>query len=256
MGKRIAPLDEPFDAPLPVGKLEPISSMALSGRWGAVESEADKMDKFPKPADETYRLYLIALAKEAQAYDLTREANERDLGKRTDISPAQADAEFHRAQKFLDEASALYKQIITANSSEKRFREGDTRTEAALQIYAVIERYKSENTVAKTSASGPVAASDTNRSSSPAPSAAPQTDPLSQVLDFCSGGLAPDSIKEYIDSADFLADVRSTGYKFDFKKDPLRLHNACKDNAAPLQSEILKRLSPPKPPGKPASTGQ
>ena len=52
-----------------------------------MEEQASKMDKFVKPDEDTYRLYLIALAKEGQAYDLTREANERDLGKRTDISP-------------------------------------------------------------------------------------------------------------------------------------------------------------------------
>jgi hypothetical protein len=145
MGKRIAPLDEPFEAPLPGGKLEPLSSLALSGRWGALQEQGEKMDKLPKPTDDAYRLYLIALAKEAQAYDLTREANERDLGKRTDISPAQAEAEFQKAQAYLDESGTIYKQAITANSKEKDFRAGDTRTEEALAIYAKIERYKVEN---------------------------------------------------------------------------------------------------------------
>ena len=97
MARRIAPLDQPFQAPLPGGKLEPLSSLAQSGRWGALEEQGEKMGKLPKPTDDAYRLYLVALAKEAQAYDLTREANERDLGKRTDISPQQAEAEFHKA---------------------------------------------------------------------------------------------------------------------------------------------------------------
>ena len=90
MARRIAPVYQPFDAPLPGGQSELLSSLARSGRWGALEEQGEKMDKLPKPNDDAYRLYLVALAKEAQAYDLTREANDRDLGKRTDISETQA----------------------------------------------------------------------------------------------------------------------------------------------------------------------
>ena len=61
MARRISPLDQPFEAPLPGGKLEPLSSLALSGRWGALEEQAEKMDKFAKPTDDAYRLYLVAL---------------------------------------------------------------------------------------------------------------------------------------------------------------------------------------------------
>jgi hypothetical protein len=241
MGKRIAPLDEPFEAPLPGGKLEPLSSLALSGRWGALQEQGEKMDKLPKPTDDAYRLYLIALAKEAQAYDLTREANERDLGKRTDISPAQAEAEFQKAQTYLDESGTIYKQAITANSKEKDFRAGDTRTEEALAIYAKIERYKEEN--AKVMAAKSVEVVHPGNAGHAA-TLAPKQGPLDQVLDFCSRGLDVDSIKEYIESSDFTADAKATNYKFNFANDSVRLHDTCKQNAAVLQRLIRTRLSP------------
>lgn len=238
MGRRIAPLDEPFEAPLPGGKLESISAMALTARWGTMEEQAEKADKLPKGNDDTYRLYLIAIAKEAQAYELTREANERDLDKRSDISPAQAEAEFKRAQQYLDESGALYKQIVTANPKEKEFRAGDARTEEAIAIYAKIERYKAENAKAVAAAAAARAAGDKDiRAAGSA-----QT-PLEQVLEFCSKGLAFESMKEYIDSPDFLADAKATGYKFNFAKDSVRLNDTCKQNAAALQKALRARLA-------------
>jgi len=237
MGRRIAPLDQPFEAPLPGGKLEPISAMALSGRWGTMEEQADKADKLPKGNEDTYRLYLVALAKEAQAYELTREANERDLGKRSDITPAEAEAEFQRAQKYLDEAGAIYKQIVTANPREKEFRAGDSRTEEALAIYAKIERYKAENAKAVAAAAAAHAVGSQDAHAGAAPS------PLDQVLNFCSKKMASESILEYIDSPDFLADAKATGYKFNFARDAVRLNDTCKQSAAALQKAIRTRLS-------------
>jgi hypothetical protein len=243
MARRIAPLDQPFEAPLPVGKLEPLSSLARSGRWGALEEQGEKMDKLPKPTDDAYRLYLVALAKEAQAYDLTREANDRDLGKRPDISATQAAADFKTAQKNLDEAGTIYKQIITENAKEKDFRAGDARTEEALAIYAKIERYKTEN--AKAVAAKAALASSQAKGVAPGSATNPaKPSPLVQVLDFCNRGLSVDSIKDYIDSPDFLADAKATNYKFNFAQDPVRLHDSCKQNAAILQKYMRSRLSP------------
>ncbi len=237
MGRRIAPLDHPFEAPLPVGKLEPISAMAIAGRWGSVQEQAEKMDKLPKGNEDTYRLYLVALAKEAQAYELTREANERDLGKRSDITPEAAEAEFQRAQKYLDEAGATYKQIISANPKEKEFRSGDTRTEEAIGIYAKIERFKAENAKALVAAAAARAAGVKDVH----PNGGPQT-PLDQVLDFCSKKMAVESIVEYIQSPDFLADAKASGYKWNFARDAVRLNDTCSQNAAALQRQIRARL--------------
>lgn len=243
MARRIAPLDQPFEAPLPGGKLEPLSSLALSHRWGALQEQGEKMDKLPKPTDDAYRMYLIGLAKEAQAYDLTREANERELGKRTDISPAQAEAEFQKAQTYLDESGSMYKQAMTANPKEKDFRAGDTRTEEALAIYAKIERYKEENAKAIAAKSVNVVHGGNGATGHAATVAARQS-PLDQVLDFCNRGLDVDSIKEYIESPDFTADAKATNYKFNFANDSIRLHDTCKQNAAVLQHLMRAHLAP------------
>jgi hypothetical protein len=48
MDRGIAPLDQPFEALLPGGKLEPLSARALSGQWGILEEEAEKPISFPK----------------------------------------------------------------------------------------------------------------------------------------------------------------------------------------------------------------
>jgi hypothetical protein len=245
MGKRIAPLDEPFDAPLPAGKLESLSNLALSRRWGAMEEQGEKMDPLPKGAEDTYRLYLVALSKEAQAYDLTREANDRDLGKRTDITAEQAENDYKRAQKYLDEAGAIYKQIIAANPKEKEFRPGDTRTEEAISIYAMIDRYKEEYAKAQAAKAAQAAQTAMDKSAgrrAPTNASAGQT-PLEQILSFCSSGLALDSIRDYIDSPDFVQDAKATGYKFNFAKDPIRLNEICKQSAGTIQKLMRTRLT-------------
>jgi hypothetical protein len=245
MARRIAPLDQPFDAPLPSKKLEPISALAVAHRWGAVEEQAEKLDKFPKPDEDTYRQYLVALAKEAEAYDLTREANDFDLGKRADITPKQADADFNNAQKYLDDAAEIYKTILTANPKEKEFRAGDTRTEEAVAIYAKIVRYKEENAKAQAAleATKEQASKSVTVGHAPAPAPGAQQGPLEQVLSFCSKGIAVESIKEYIESPDFLADAKATSFKFSFARDSVRLNDICKVNAPVLQKLIRDRLN-------------
>jgi hypothetical protein len=237
MAKRIAPTDEPFQAELPGGKkLEPLSNLALTHRWGALEEDAEKMDKFPKPEDDSYREYLIALAKEAQAYDLTREFNDSTSGKRTDITPKDADDDFQKAQKLLDEAGAEYKEIIGENSKEKEFRPGDARTEEAIAIYAKIQRYRDENAKALAAKSG-AAGKGISKTVGAVQS------PLDQVLSFCSSGVDDDSIKDYIRSPDFMQAARATKYKFNFTEDPVKLSQACKTNGGIYGRMIRQRLS-------------
>jgi hypothetical protein len=240
MGKRIAPADEPVVAPLPGRKLEPLSSMAIARRWGAVEEGAEKMDKFPKAEDDAYRQYLIALAKEAQAYDLTREFNDKESGKRTDISEKDAQGDFERAQKYLDEAGAIYKDIIAANSKEKEFRPGDARTEEAIAVYAKIDRYREENAKALASRGG--GASRGVPATGTAPIAASGQSPLDQVLSMCSNGIDDQSIKDYIASPDFVAAAKASKYHFNFAADPAKLNNGCKANGATYGHLMRQRL--------------
>jgi hypothetical protein len=239
MGKRIAPADEPFVAPLPGRKLEPLSSMAVARRWGAVEEGAEKMDKFPKAEDDSYRQYLIALAKEAQAYDLTREFNDKESGKRTDISEKDAQDDFERAQKYLDDAGAIYKDIIAANSKEKEFRPGDARTEDAIAVYAKIDRYRQENSKALASRGSGLPAS---KSLASAQSEASGQSPLDQVLSMCGSGIDDQSIKDYIASPDFMAAAKASKYHFNFAADPAKLNNGCKANGATYGHLMRQRL--------------
>jgi hypothetical protein len=245
MGKRVAPVEEPEEVLLPGGKLEPLSSMALSKRWASVQEQAEKMDKFVKPLDDTYRLYLIALAEEAQSYALTREASERDLGKRPDISKAEADAQFKRAQQFMDESRKLYQEIVDTNPKEKAFRPGDTRTEEAMTIYGTIVRYQEELRKAEPG-SRSTGAKAADGSGAPG-SATPVTviSPLDRVLDFCRKGVDAGSVSEYIRSQDFMDDARASKYKFNFGTDTLALTDACQAAAPTLQKLIRERLTPP-----------
>jgi tetratricopeptide (TPR) repeat protein len=257
MGKRVAPVEEPFEAILPTKKLEPLSALAVSHRWGTLEQQADKFEKFPKPDDDTYRVYLIALAKEAQAYDLAREANEREMGKRPEIPEAEARAQFKQAQKFMDEARELYKQIVEANPKERNFRPGDTRTEEAIKIYAEIERNWGQRQAApSTSTSGgtqTVAQTGGRAAGEPAPdnnaSQAKVMSPLDRVLEFCRVGVDQAGITDYINSPDFLADAKATNYKFNFGTDMLALKNSCMANASAYQKLMRSRLDggPPVP---------
>jgi hypothetical protein len=191
------------------------------------------------------------LAKEAQAYDLTREANDFDLGKRSDITQKQADEDFNRAQKYLDDAAEIYKEILTSNPKEKEFRAGDSRTEEAVSIYAKIVRYKEEN--AKAHAALGATRDQASRSVSvghgTSPASNTQQGPLDQILSFCSKGMAVESIKEYILSPDFLDDAKEANYKFSFARDSVRLNDTCKQNAPVLQKMIRDRLGsvPPHP---------
>ena len=259
MYQRAAPSEDPIVVPLPGGKLEPVSSLAVSQRWGKLEEDAMNFEKFPKPEDDAYRLYLIALAKEAQAYDLAREAAARENGKEKSISVEEGEASFQRAQKLLDEARKYYKDALTAKDKEKEFREPDDRMEKAILVYATIQRHKEEyqkylqqknggkppeapavisQTVAAPSKLQPPVAPGEAK-----PPVAADKTPLQQVVAFCQAGVDAGSISDYIKAADFLDDAKKTGYKWDFRTDPISLKQACGDQAAALQKQIRDRLA-------------
>lgn len=249
MGQRAAPTDEVITVKLPGKKLDTLSRLALAQRWGTLEEEADKAEKLPKPEDDAYRIYLIALAKEAQAYDLGREAAQREEGKRTDISEEQANADFNKAQHLLDDARKLYKDAIQAKPSEKEFQEPDARMERAISVYATIARHKEEyekflaqqkktspTQTAKNASpgsSGPVGSGGSNGASTP----------LAQIVQYCQSGMPLESIADYINDKQFLSDARESSYTFNFRTDPLALTSNCKDKAGAIQKAMRARLA-------------
>jgi hypothetical protein len=259
MGQRAAPTEEILTVKLPGRKLEPLSRLALAQRWKTLEEEAEKADKLPKPEDDAYRVYLIALAKEAQAYEITRESAASVEGKRKDIPPEQAEAEFQKAQRLLDDARKLYKDAIQAKPNEKEFQEPDNRMEKAVAIYATIERDKEEyqkfvasSAAAKTVNKGGTGTNSGGGTPGPAPVAtASATNPLEQIVKYCQSNIDMATISDYIKDPGFLDDAKASKYKFDLRTDPFTLNSNCKDKAPAIQKMMRDRLSG----GTRASTG-
>jgi hypothetical protein len=256
MAQRAAPTDTIIEVKLPGKKLEVLSRLAMAQRWGTLEEEAQKFEPLPKPEDDAYRLYLIALAKEAQAYDLAREAQERENGKRPDISQAQADADFQKAMRLIDEARKLYRDAIQAKPGEKVFQEPDNRMEKAVAVYATINRHKDEykkavlasqqqpKTPPRSSTVSSQSTDDASQKSGPTPGSAT---PLDQIVKYCQGGVDMDTVTAYIKDPVFLQQAKETGYKFNFQNDPLVLAANCKSNAPAIQKMIRERLAPQRP---------
>jgi hypothetical protein len=261
MGQRAAPTDQIITVKLPGKKLDSLSRLAIAQRWGTLEEEADKMEKLPKPEDDAYRIYLIALAKEAEAYDVARESAQQEEGKRSDISEDQANADFQKAQHLLDDARKLYKDAIQGKPGEKEFQEPDARMERAIAVYATISRHKKEYQrflaeqkkapAARPAEAAPVADGRTRQSPSPAaptPAAANTgSGPLNQIVQFCQAGMPLDSINEYINDKQFLTDAQESSYAFNFHTDPVTLNTNCKGMAGAIQRAIRTRLTGARP---------
>lgn len=251
MAQRAAPTEEIITVKLPGRKLENLSRLAVAQRWGTLEEEAEKAEKLPKPEDDAYRVYLIALAKEAQAYDIARESADANDGKRPDIPPAQAEADFQKAQQLLDDARKLYKDALQAKPNEKEFQEPDNRMEKAVEVYATIARHKQEYqkyvVTAQASKSTPTSGSrgdvqlrDAKQQSQPAGGSG---SPLDQVIKFCQAGMDLDAITDYIKDKSFLDDAKASNYTFNFRSDPLALNASCKDKASAIQHLMRQRLA-------------
>ena len=193
MAQRAAPSEETLQVPVPGGKLEPLSALAMSGRWSTLLEEAEKAEPLPKPPDDAYRTYLIALANEALAYQDAKDAETLEIARRSDISSdkakqsmAQEDKDFSDAQAYLDKAAKFYKDAIQAKSGEKEFREPDGRMEEAVHVYATIARHKREyaDAIAKLQAGGGPGGGDNARGTGGG-ATTPAATPLGNVLEMC-----------------------------------------------------------------------
>lgn len=115
MAQRAVPVEDQFSVPLPKGKLEPISKLALTGgAWGKVLNETERFTPFPKVEDEAYRIYMLGLANEALAYE---QANKEET------------------RNYLFEARKHYNDAKNKKPSETRFLEPYTRVDKALIQY-------------------------------------------------------------------------------------------------------------------------
>lgn len=189
MSQRAAPFEESVTVPVPGGKLEPLSALAMSGRWSTLLEQAEKMDKLPKPEDDAYRYYLIGLANEALAYQDASEASELEKNRRGDTSSesakqamAQENKDFEDAQNYLDKATKAYKDAIQNKPGEKEFRPPDGRMEEAVKLYATISRHKAEYQEAVAKRKHPAATTTVATRGAEAPAA---KSALDQIVSMC-----------------------------------------------------------------------
>ncbi len=256
MAQRAAPSEETINVPVPGGKLEPLSALAISGRWSTLLEEAEKAEHLPKPADDAYRVYLIALANEALAYQDAKDAETLEITRRSDISSdkakqsmAQEDKDFAEAQTYLDKAAKLYKDAIQAKSGEKEFREPDGRMEQAVTVYATIAHHKAEyaEAVAKLQAGGGASGSavaSNNGTRSPGGAAAPASTPLNDVLDMCrdrTQGIA-ELIKNHPDELHFEKGLTV--------KEEISINNSCGTDGSAIVAAIRQQAAAKKTTGK------
>ncbi len=196
MSQRAAPFEETLSVPLPRGKLEPLSSLAMSQRWAKLLEDAEKTDPLPKPEDDAYRKYLIGLANEALAYQDAKDAAELEKARRGDNtsekatqSIAQEDKDFNDAQAYLDKAAKSYKDAMEAKPGEKEFRAPDGRMENAVRLYATISRHKAEYAAAvekkKSEHAGGASPAGASGSRSATPSESPASSTFNRIIGMC-----------------------------------------------------------------------
>jgi len=101
VAQRVVLTKEVIDVPLPKGKLDEISNLAVAGRWGAMLEALEQTPPLPA-ADDAYRIYAIGVANEALAYLEQDPAKQRDL-------VANAAQNFKDALKLAPDESTLKK---------------------------------------------------------------------------------------------------------------------------------------------------
>lgn len=234
MAMRVAPVPTALEVPLPGGKLDPISSKALSGLWPEVLQDAEAFSPFPKPTDDVWRSYMMALAKEAMAYKLAIESANARMGKREEIPLEQALKEAEDSQRYLYEASQIYRQILLVKANEKVFVNGQIRVTKALNTYGILIRNLKETP--RVPAGGGV-------SPQPVPPPPPTVNtPLENVITSCKAGLDPQQIVDYIKSSDFVSDAHASNYKIKFPDDSITISKACGASSTVLFRLMRARL--------------
>jgi hypothetical protein len=139
--------DENVEVYLARGKLDDADKLAESGLWSRDLETLETMPALKTPKDDAYRLYNIAVAYEALAYQ----------------------SEDHTAaKKFIEQAAINYGKAIDAKPDEKFFLEPQTRIETAAAYYRRLEQRRP---VAATKS-----AESTESTTQPSPSSKPASD--------------------------------------------------------------------------------
>lgn len=111
--------DENVEVYLARGKLEEANKLAEAGLWSRDLETLETMPPLKTPQEDAYRLYNIAVADEALAYQAEDHAT---------------------AKKFIEQAAINYGKAIDAKPDEKFFLEPQNRIEAAAAHYRRLEQ--------------------------------------------------------------------------------------------------------------------
>ncbi|PYR39430.1 MAG: hypothetical protein DMF93_14110 [Acidobacteria bacterium] len=123
IAQRIVLMKETIEVPLPRGKLDKASDLAVNGRWGAMLEQLEQTSPLPA-ADDAYRIYGIGVANEALAY------LERDAAKQRDL---------------VANASLNYKNALQVRRDEKTFQKAEARIAQSLNALTVVAAQQSQS---------------------------------------------------------------------------------------------------------------
>jgi hypothetical protein len=258
--QRAAPVDETIEVWLPGGKVKDLSEIAAQQHWSVLIEKAEQTPKMEKLDDEAGRLYLIALAHEALAYDARREAWDLERGQTRgqngggsiEDEQQKEGALFKTAKENLEQAADFYRQATGDDSKRAELKAPEFRIEYAVRLYATIERQhkeyaenlqKHENqqadrlkTPPRNPATGEIA--DASRGASTGR-------PNEEVLKLCDAKLGEATILDFIKSPDApkTFDVSVNGM--------LAMKPVCGDSTdkyiAAMRAKAVHKTAPPKP---------
>jgi hypothetical protein len=200
--QRAAPVDATIEVWLPGGRLKNLSAIAQQQRWSVLIEKAEETPRMEKLDDEAGRLYLIALAHEALAYEARREAWDLERARRRgqsggDNSQDEQQKEaalFKTAKEHLDQAAEFYKQAAEDDSKSIALKAPEPRIEYAVRLYATIERQHNEY-----AANLQKQSADPAKMSAASPSSMPRR-PNDEVLKLCEAKLDEATILDFIKS--------------------------------------------------------
>jgi hypothetical protein len=253
--QRAAPVDETIEVWLPGGKLKDLSAIALQQRWSVLIEKAEQTPKMEKLDDEAGRLYLIALAHEALAYDARREAWDLERGQTRGQSGADNSQDeqqkeaalFWTAKEHLEQAADFYRQATGDDSSSAALKAPEARIEYAVRLYATIERQHKEYAanLQKQGGASLRSADPFSGSITDASRGASTGRPNEEVLKLCDAKLDEATILDFIKSPDApkTFDVSVNGM--------LAMKPVCGDSTdkyiAAMRAKAVHQPVPPKP---------
>lgn len=174
------------------GPLDEGDKAAETGLWERALETYETATPFPKPPEDSYRLYDIGVAYEALAY--------------------QAEDE-KATMKYLDEAAINYGKAIDAKPDEKYFLIPQKRIETAIAHYKELDRERQAKAAA---AANPAPAAPAQSSGAPANGSDPPTKGLTnaQVIAMVKSGIDEETVIKAIRGADAVDfDLTASGQK-------------------------------------------